>query len=95
MKYLDNEEKGLEEAIASLDTADLQKPSEQFRNTLASSAQRFIQKETKMNIRMDPLEMQKIREMAAQEGLKYQTYVKSILHKYITGQLIEKKHMRD
>jgi predicted DNA binding CopG/RHH family protein len=24
------------------------------------------------------------------EGLKYQTFVKSVLHKYVTGQLVEK-----
>ena len=28
-------------------------------------------------------------ERAAREGLKYQTFIKSILHKYVTGQLVE------
>jgi predicted DNA binding CopG/RHH family protein len=49
-----------------------------------------MEKELKMNIRMDPYELGKIKEKAEMEGLKYQTLVKSVLHKYITGQLIER-----
>jgi len=44
-----------------------------------------------MNIRIDPRELDLIRERAAKEGLKYQTLVKSILHKYATGQLVERR----
>ena len=44
-----------------------------------------------MNIRIDPVELGKIKEQAAKEGLKYQSFIKSILHKYITGQLVEKE----
>ena len=43
-----------------------------------------------MNIRIDPEELEKIKEYAAREGLRYQTFIKSVLHKYITGRLIEK-----
>ncbi len=95
MKYIDNEEKDLAESLETLDTGNLKKPSRQFRTELKDSAEQFLKKETKMNIRIDPVEMQKIRDMAAQEGLKYQTFVKSILHKYVTGQLIEKKYVKD
>jgi predicted DNA binding CopG/RHH family protein len=44
-----------------------------------------------MNIRIDPLELDEIKKRAAVEGLKYQSLVKSVLHKYVTGQLIERK----
>ena len=44
-----------------------------------------------MNIRIDSFELEKIKERAAREGLRYQTFVKSVLHKYITGQLIENR----
>ena len=46
-----------------------------------------------MNIRIDPLELEAIKKYAEREGLKYQTFVKSILHKYITGQLVEKRNL--
>ena len=31
--------------------------------------------------------------MAAQEGLPYQTLISSVLHKYVTKQLIEQKYI--
>ena len=37
--------------------------------------------------------IEKIKEQAALAGLKYQTFIKSVLHKYITGQLVEKDKM--
>ena len=60
-------------------------------NELKKSAKEFVKKrETKMNIRISPIELEKIKKRAEQEGLKYQTFIKSILHKYITGQLVDK-----
>ncbi|MCG8619926.1 MAG: hypothetical protein MI802_27215 [Desulfobacterales bacterium] len=47
-------------------------------------------KETKMNIRIDADELEAIKKRAAEEGLKYQPFVRSVLHKYITGRLVEK-----
>ena len=59
---------------------------------LQKSAKAFVKKEeTKMNIRISSNELDKIKAMAEKEGLKYQTFIKSILHKYITGQLTEEK----
>ncbi len=52
---------------------------------------KFLKKETKIYIRTDPYELKKIKELANSQGLKYQTFVKSVLHKYITGQLMEKR----
>jgi predicted DNA binding CopG/RHH family protein len=91
MKYLDTEEKEFIESIGKIDTKNLKKPSKERQKQLKKSARNFLKNETKMNIRIDPVELDKIKEMADTEGLKYQTFVKSVLHKYITGQLIEKK----
>ena len=90
--YIDNEEK---ELIASLDGIDLTQIKTDDKNSkvLQKSAKAFVQKEeTKMNIRISSSELDKIKKKAEQEGLKYQTFIKSILHKYITGQLVEEKY---
>jgi len=90
--YIDMQEK---EFINSLDGIDLSqiKNDEENSKLLKKSAKAFIKKEeTKMNIRISSNELERIKEVALQEGLKYQTFIKSVLHKYITGQLIEKKH---
>ena len=68
----------------------LKRPDEEEQKKMKEAAKAFIKKETKMNIRIDPEELGKIKEYAAREGLRYQTFIKSVLHKYITGQLVEK-----
>lgn len=91
-EYLDEEEKELIESIGEVDPATMQKPSEELNQQLKSAATTYRKKhETKMNIRIDPEELELIKKRAAREGLKYQSLVKSVLHKYITGQLVESK----
>jgi predicted DNA binding CopG/RHH family protein len=89
-KYIDREEKALMQDIGKMDVRKLVRPTKKLQSQLKRSARRHMEKELKMNIRMDPYELGKIKEKAEMEGLKYQTLVKSVLHKYITGQLIEK-----
>jgi len=90
-KYIDNEEKILIESLNDINLTSLQNDNENIK-LLQSSAKKFVkQKDTKMNIRISSSELDKIKKRAEMEGLKYQTFVKSILHKYITGQLIDKR----
>lgn len=50
-------------------------------------------KNKRVNIRMTAWDFNKAQEKALQEGLPYQTFLASILHKYLTNQFIEKfKH---
>ena len=95
MMKTDNLEREEEKLIHSLDDIDLTKIKNDIQNSklLQKSAQAFVKKrETKMNIRISSAELEKIKAQAEQEGLKYQTFIKSVLHKYITGQLVEHKH---
>ena len=71
-----------------MDVKNLEIPSKNEQQELKASAKDFLKTNAKMNIRIDPLELEKIKEQAELAGLKYQTFVKSVLHKYITGQLI-------
>ena len=89
-KYIDREEKDLMQDIDKIDLRKVRKPTRKVQGQLRRAAKRHLEKELKMNIRIDPYELSKIKEKAEMEGLKYQTLVKSVLHKYITGQLIEK-----
>ena len=89
-KYIDEKEKKLIVGYDNIDLKKLKKPPKKEQNEFAKAAKNFIKKETKMNIRIDSYELEKIKERAQDEGLKYQTFVKSIIHKYISGQLVEK-----
>ena len=89
-KYTDSEEKKLVESIKRLDVGKLKRPSKKLQGQLRKAARVYVEKESKMNIRIAPGELAQIKAKAEREGLKYQTLVKSVLHKYVTGQLVEK-----
>jgi len=90
--YIDKQEKELMHSLDNIDLSQI-KNDEENSKLLKKSAKAFVKKEeTKMNIRISSSELEKIKAVARQEGLKYQTFIKSILHKYITGQLTEVKH---
>ena len=92
-EYIDSEEKEIMESIETMDIKNLETPTKEEQEKIKTAAKEFMKTNTKMNIRIDPFELEKIKEQAALEGLKYQTFIKSVLHKYITGQLVEKDKM--
>jgi predicted DNA binding CopG/RHH family protein len=89
-KYIDREERALMQDIEKTDVRKIARPTKKLQNQLQRAAKRHVDKESKMNIRIDPYELGKLKAKAEMEGLKYQTLIKSVLHKYITGQLVEK-----
>jgi len=89
-KYINKEEKNLMEGIDRMEVRKLRTPSKKTQRQFRVAAKRYLKKEAKMNIRIDLYELDRIKEKAEKQGLKYQTFIKSILHKYITGQLVEK-----
>jgi predicted DNA binding CopG/RHH family protein len=93
IKYLDKDEQELIESYNNIDVKKLKKPTKKEQESFKKAAKNFLKKETKMNIRIDPYELDKIKEYANNEGLKYQSFIKSIIHKYLTGQLVEKKYV--
>ena len=88
-KFIDREEEKIFNSLGKIDLKKLKKnQNKDIIKNLKKAANTYIQKkDIKMNIRIDPFELEKIKENAEKEGLKYQTFVKSIIHKYITGQL--------
>ena len=89
--FIDNEEKKEMEIWNDVDATQYESDAENIQQ-LKSMAKEYVKKhETKMNIRISKEELDKIKERAEREGVKYQTFIKSVLHKYITGQLVEDK----
>ncbi len=89
--FIDNEEKKQMEIWNDIDVTKFESDTENIKQ-LKSIAKNYVKKhETKMNIRISEDELEKIKQRAENEGLKYQTFIKSVLHKYITGQLVEDK----
>ncbi len=54
------------------------------------AARLTLRKDKRVNIRMTERDMIHLQKAAIHEGLPYQTLISSILHKYISGRLVEK-----
>ena len=89
-KHLDAEERALLKDIKKVDLSRLKRPSQAQQNRLRKAARVYVLKESKMNIRIATTELAQIKARAEREGLKYQSLVKSVLHKYVTGQLVNR-----
>jgi predicted DNA binding CopG/RHH family protein len=53
-------------------------------------AQATFRKDKRVNIRISEKDLVRLQRRALQEGLPYQTFISSVLHKFVTGQLKEK-----
>ncbi len=55
------------------------------------AARETMKKARRVNIRLSEADLDRIRAIAIEEGLPYQTLISSVLHKYVTGTLISKR----
>ncbi len=58
---------------------------------LIKAASETALKNYRINVRISKRDVEALKTKALEEGIPYQTLVTSILHKYITGRIIEKK----
>ena len=65
--------------------ADLSKRKKE----LAEYARNTLRKDKRLNIRISERDLLELQRKAVREGLPYQTYVSSIIHKFINGALVE------
>ena len=53
------------------------------------AARQMMKKDSRLNIRISSQDLKSLQKRAMQEGLPYQTFVSSLLHKYVMGRLVE------
>ncbi len=58
---------------------------------LAEYARNTLRKDKRLNIRISERDLLELQRKAVREGLPYQTYVSSIIHKFVNGTLVEAK----
>ena len=44
-----------------------------------------------VNIRISAYDIEKAKQLSAEEGIPYQTLISSVIHKYITGKLVDER----
>ncbi len=86
----DKEEKNLVKSIEN----DEWKPVvniNSLKRKMKQAARATMLKDQRMNIRISKRDLESLKIKALEEGMPYQTLVSSVLHKYVTGLLGEKK----
>ena len=90
MKYkLDEEEKVLLESYDAgewYEVPDMDSEKERY----LEYAKAIFKKDKRVNIRISSKDLDSIQRIAIEEGIPYQTLVSSIIHKFISGRLVEK-----
>ena len=86
--YIDDDEREIMESLEAdewTSVADVDTKKKEAIETARST----LRKDRRMNVRISERDMRNLKIRAAEEGIPYQTLVTMVLHKYVTGQLIE------
>jgi predicted DNA binding CopG/RHH family protein len=90
MKYkLDNEEKEIlndYENDEYVEISDMEKEIEKH----TEYAKATFLKNKRINIRISQRDLEYVQRRALEEGIPYQTLIASLIHRYISGKLVEK-----
>ncbi len=81
---LDKEEREILDAIES-GRWERVRPKKARLKHYAEIARRTLRKDQRMNIRISKSDLQGLKARAAEKGLPYQTFVSSLLHRYVSG----------
>ncbi len=54
-------------------------------------AKSTLKKDKRVNLRMSSKDLEAIKTYAVEEGLPYQTLMSSVLHKFVTGRLVDRQ----
>ena len=65
-------------------------PSKAELEKFRSAARETFVKDRRVNIRLSSLDLMDIQARALEEGIPYQTLIASVLHKFVSGRLVEK-----
>ena len=86
---LDAEEK---ELLASYEADEWQSVGnvEEEVQTYSEYATATFKKDRRINIRISSKDLEALQKRALEEGLPYQTLIASILHKFVSGRLVER-----
>ncbi|MBW4634994.1 MAG: antitoxin [Iphinoe sp. HA4291-MV1] len=89
MSELEQEEKEILESFEKGEWESVGDPNRLAQ--LQSYAKATLAKDKRITLRLSSLDLDAIQTKAIEEGIPYQTLISSILHKYITGRLVERR----
>jgi len=87
---LDEEENKITESFNRGEWETIKNPKVEVKK-LRAYAKNTLLKDRRINIRMSSKDLDQVQVIAVQEGIPYQTLISSVIHKYVSGYLVEKK----
>lgn len=94
MIKLDKEEQELSSSVEKGEWQSIEDLDEEITKSKEYAKNTFV-KNQRMNIRISQKDLNALKIRAAEEGMPYQTLVSSIIHKYLSSNLVEKKPAYD
>ena len=86
---LDNEEKEILNDYENDEYAEIPEMGSEIKKHTEYAKATFL-KNKRINIRISQKDLESIQRRALEEGIPYQTLIASLIHRYITGKLLEK-----
>ena len=87
---LDSEEQDLLEAFEAGEFESMMSPER--KHFIEATAKQSCQQNKRVNIKVSESDLTAIQKAALQQGIPYQIFITSILHKYASGTLYEINH---
>ncbi len=84
------EEKAILESVESGEWQSVEN-TEQAIARYRSYAESTVRKDKRINIRISKRDLDLLKRRALEDGIPYQTLISSILHRYVSGRLVEKR----
>ncbi len=89
MAKLDQEERELLESFEAGEWKSVPNVGEEIERYRQYARDTF-KKDSRVNIRISRKDLEAVQKRALEEGIPYQTLMASVLHKYVSGRLVEK-----
>ena len=86
---IDDDERDLINSLENGEWEEIEE-NEEYKLQAKKYAEATMKKDKRMNIRISERDLKNLKIKALEEGLPYQTLVSMILHKYVSGRLLEK-----
>ncbi|MGM0368245.1 MAG: CopG family antitoxin [Actinomycetota bacterium] len=86
---LDSEEKEILDDYEKDEFVEIPEMDSQIKRHVEYAKATF-RKDKRINLRISQKDLESIQRKALEEGIPYQTLISSLIHKYISGKLVEK-----
>jgi predicted DNA binding CopG/RHH family protein len=90
MPKLGKEEKELLESYEKGEWKSVKKKDAESKRYREYARSTFL-KDRRVNIRISTKDLEGVRKKAVEEGIPYQTLISSVIHKFVSNRLVEKK----